>query len=447
MATYEELCKRMYKDIISLEKTRQEEEVCLIASENYTYKDVMEAQGSCLTNKYAEGYPDHRYYGGCKYVDMAEKMAIDNCKNLFKCKYANVQPHSGSQANQAVYAALLNPGDTVLAMDLNSGAHITHVSKASYTSKIYKPVYYGLDKNGYINYDEIKEKLNKYHPKLLIVGASAYSREIDFQRIRTILDEYNKNKHTCVLEEHTDVESRETTTWKRIIEPCYFMVDMAHIAGLVAAGEHMSPVPYADVVTSTSQKTLRGPRGGFIITNDEEIAKKVDRAVFPQTQGGPLMHVILGKAIAFDRASVPSFKRYIRRVKNNIKAMEDVFEQYGLGMVSGGSDNHLILIDLTKTNASVSGKDVEESLGKVGIIVNKNAVPNDKRPKSETSGIRIGTAAITTRGFTEEECEELAKIIYFHCSGDVSDKEIIKQTKRVREMCKAHPIETAKDLQ
>ena len=429
--------------MIDLENKRQEEEVCLIASENYTYKDVMEAQGSCLTNKYAEGYPGKRYYAGCEFVDKVETLAIERCKELFNCKYANVQPHSGSQANQAVYAALLKPHDTVLAMDLNAGAHITHISKASYTSKLYNAQYYGLNENGEINLEELKEKLYSCNPTLLIVGGSSYTREIDYKSIREILDEYNKNKPEVRTGEEVDIEDRTVYTYTETIPKCLMMVDMAHIAGLVATGFHQSPVPYADVVTSTTHKTLRGPRGGFIITNDESLAKKIDTAVFPRTQGGPLEHVIAGKAVCFSKAKSDEFKQYMSEVVGNIKVMEKVLSEEGIDLVSGGSDNHMLLLDLKKYN--ISGKDVEERLNSIGIVTNKNTVPNDTKPKMETSGLRIGTPAITTRCFTSDDCKKLAKIIARAVKENdwsVSKEEVLE----VRNMCLNHPIKYSKYL-
>ena len=333
---------------------------------------------------------------------MIEQYAIDKAKELFNCKWANVQPHSGSQANQAVYLALLEPGDTMLGMNLDSGGHLTHGSKVSASGKLYNAVSYGLDENGYLNYDEIKEKLYHYHPSLLVVGASAYPRVIDFERIRAIVDEYNE-----FIQDNDNLAQ-----WEKekkacgLIDNCYLMVDMAHIAGLVATGLHPSPLPYADVVTSTTHKTLRGTRGGIILSNNEELGKKIDKAVFPGIQGGPLQHVIAGKAICFEEALQPSFKEYQEQVLLNVKAMEEVFKKRGVKMVSDGSDNHLILLDLRDKN--ISGQQLENALSEIGIVVNKNAVKDDPRPKSETSGIRIGTPAITTRGAREKDCAFIA---------------------------------------
>lgn len=408
----------MIKDLIEEERKRQENEVCLIASENYTSKAVMEAVGSVLTNKYSEGYPNKRYYGGCKYVDMIEQYAIDKAKELFNCKWANVQPHSGSQANQAVYLALLTPGDTLLGMNLDSGGHLTHGSKVSSSGKLYNAVSYGLDENGYLNYDEIKEKLYHYHPRLLIVGASAYPRIIDFERIRSIVDEYNNRETETICEKcrnEKDYPNGKCEDCEVISDSnfesnrCLIMVDIAHIAGLVATGFHPSPLPYADVVTSTTHKTLRGPRGGIILSNNEELGKKIDKAVFPGIQGGPLQHVIAGKAVCFEEALQPSFKQYQQQVLANIKAMERVFEERNVKMISNGSDNHLILLDLR--DKGISGKQLEDALSEIGIVVNKNAIKDDPRPKTETSGIRLGTPAITTRGAKEKDCAFIANQI------------------------------------
>lgn len=392
-------------DLINKEYQRQNNELCFIASENLVSKDILKACGSVLTNRYSEGYPGKRYYQGNEVIDEIEQYAIDKVKELFQCQYANVQPHSGSQANQAVYLALCNPGDTILGMDLNAGGHLTHGSKVSASGKIYNAVSYGLDENGYLNYDEIREKLYHYHPRLLIVGASAYPRIIDFKRIRKIVNEYNE-----FIQDNDNLAG-----WEKekkacgLIDNCYLMVDMAHIAGLVATDLHPSPLPYADVVTSTTHKTLRGPRGGIILSNDIELGKKLDKAVFPGIQGGPLDHIIAGKAICFEEALEPSFKLYQIQILNNIRAMKDIFDLMDIPMVSGGSDNHLLLLDLRKFNKT--GKYVEEVLNKLGIVVNRNAINNDLLPKSETSGIRLGTASVTTRGLGEIDCAQIAYII------------------------------------
>lgn len=399
-------------DLIEKERKRQENEICLIASENYVSNDIMKAVGSILTNKYAEGYPEHRYYGGCRYIDEIEQYAIDKAKELFKCNWANVQPHSGSQANQAVYLALCKPGDTILGMDLNAGGHLTHGSKVSASGKLYNAVSYGLNENGIINYEEIKEKLYKYNPRLLIVGASAYSRIIDFERIRKIVDEYNE-KNTYEGYENYLIREYDNKGMARPQERisfynsyCYLMVDMAHIAGLIATGYHPSPLPYADVVTSTTHKTLRGTRGGIILSNNEELGKKIDKAVFPGIQGGPLEHIIAGKAICFEEALKSEFKQYQEQILKNIKAMEEIFKKREVPMIAGGSDNHLLLLDLRKYG--ISGKQLEDALSEVGIVVNKNAIKDDPKPKSETSGIRLGTACITTRGMNEDDAAWIA---------------------------------------
>ena len=427
-------------DLINQEKDRQENEICLIASENYTSADVMKAQGSCLTQKYAEGYPGHRYYAGCEIVDKIEQAAIDNACELFNCKFANAQPHSGASANLAVLKAFCNAGDTILGMSLDEGGHLTHGAKPTISGKWFDSVQYGLDDNGYLNYDEIKMKLYSYNPRLLIVGASAYPRAIDFKKIRDMLDEYNDSfARTYQAENELDLDVEE------IIEKfgCKLMVDMAHIAGLVAAGLHQSPLPYADVVTSTTHKTLRGPRGGIILWNNENYTKKINSAVFPGCQGGPLEHVIAGKAVCFAEALQPEFKEYASQVLKNIKAMENVFLKEGVKLISGGSDNHLLLIDLKETN--VTGQLLETVLEKIGIVTNKNAVKNDTRPKTETSGLRVGTAAVTTRGATENDCSMMAHIIatvidQLNDYGAVADKQFEISKTWVANWCKEHPI-------
>lgn len=427
-------------DLINQEKDRQENEICLIASENYTSTDVMNAQGSCLTQKYAEGYPGHRYYAGCEVVDKIEQAAIDNACKLFDCKFANVQPHSGASANLAVLKAFCNAGDTILGMSLDEGGHLTHGAKPTISGKWFDSVQYGLDDNGYLNYDEIKMKLYSYNPRLLIVGASAYPRVIDFKRIRDILDEYNDSfARAYQAENELDLDVEE------IIEKfgCKLMVDMAHIAGLVAAGLHQSPLPYADVVTSTAHKTLRGPRGGIVLWNNEKYTKKINSAVFPGCQGGPLEHVIAGKAVCFAEALQTEFKDYASQVIKNIKAMENVFLKEGVRLISGGSDSHLLLIDLKETN--VTGQMLETVLEKIGIVTNKNAVKNDTRPKTETSGLRVGTAAVTTRGATENDCSTIAHIIalvidQLNDYGAVADKQFELSKTWVSKWCKEHPI-------
>ncbi len=365
---------------IDAEVRRQEEHIELIASENYASPRVLEAQGSVLTNKYAEGYPHKRYYGGCEYVDVAEELAITRVKKLFGADYANVQPHSGSQANAAVYMALVQPGDTILGMSLDAGGHLTHGAKPNFSGKIYKAVQYGLDpQTGLIDYDEVDVLAREHKPKLILAGFSAYSQVVDWQRFRTIADKVG----------------------------AYLFVDMAHIAGLVAAGVYPSPVPIADVVTSTTHKTLRGPRGGIILAkSNPELEKKFNSLVFPGTQGGPLMHVIAAKAVAFKEALEPEFKAYQQQVIANARAMASVFTQRGYKVVSGGTDNHLFLVDLI--DKGLTGKEADAALGRANITVNKNAVPNDPQSPFVTSGIRVGTPAITTRGFKEGESRELA---------------------------------------
>jgi glycine hydroxymethyltransferase len=364
---------------IADEARRQEDHVELIASENYASPRVLEAQGSVLTNKYAEGYPGKRYYGGCEYVDVAERLAIERLKQLFGATYANVQPHSGSQANQAVYFALLNPGDTILGMSLAHGGHLTHGAKVNLSGKIYNAVQYGVNEQGLVDYDEVERLAVEHKPKMIVAGFSAYSQIMDWARFRAIADKVG----------------------------AYLFVDMAHIAGLVAAGVYPSPLPHAHVVSSTTHKTLRGPRGGIVLAKDagEEIEKKLQSIVFPGIQGGPLMHVIAAKAVAFKEALEPSFKDYQAQVVKNAKAMAKTLIERGYKVVSGGTENHLMLIDLIGRDAT--GKDAEAALGKAHITVNKNAVPNDPRSPFITSGLRVGTPAITTRGYKEADTVEL----------------------------------------
>lgn len=369
-------------EAIQAELARERGCIELIASENFTSPAVMEAVGSVLTNKYAEGYPSKRYYGGCDKVDIVENLARDRACELFGCNFANVQPHSGANANLAAYNALLNLGDTVLGLSLDHGGHLTHGSPVNFSGKDYNIVAYGVDpETERIDYDQMERLAHEHKPKLIVGGASAYPRFIDFERMAQIAHEVG----------------------------AYLMVDMAHIAGLVATGAHPSPVPYADVVTSTSHKTLRGPRGGFILSNDEEIAKKIDKAVFPGTQGGPLMHVIAGKAVAFGEALKPEYTDYINRVVENCQAMGNAMTQGGLRLVSDGTDNHLCLVDLTP--AGITGKDAEKVLESVGLTVNKNTIPNETRSPFVTSGIRVGTAAGTTRGFNADDFAQIGSLI------------------------------------
>jgi len=400
-------------ELIDKERQRQEDEICLIASENYMSQDVLNACGTVLINKYSEGYPNKRYYGGCHVIDEIEQLAIDRACELFGCKYANVQPNSGCQANQAVYMAVCKPGDTILAMGVNEGGHISHSLKIGFAGTFYNVVEYGLTDDGYLNYDELKQKLYHYRPKLLIVGGSAYPREIDFKKIREIVDEYNDFREKCNKEIEENGEfTIEFNGVKELMtkhDTCTVMVDMAHIAGLIAAGEHMSPFPYADVVTSTVQKTLRSGRGGIILTNDEQLIKKINSAVFPRLQGGPLNNMIAAKAVGFNEALQPEFKQYIQQVKKNIQAMVEVFKERDVKMMTNGSDNHLILLDLK--GEQFSGAHLETVLESIGIITNKNSVKGDTRPKMETSGLRIGTACITTRGATENDAKWIAHLI------------------------------------
>lgn len=368
---------------MNLELARQQRNIELIASENIVSPAVMAAMGSVLTNKYAEGYPGKRYYGGCEDVDIVENIARDRAEKLFGAKFANVQPHSGAQANIAVYFALLNPGDTVMGMNLAEGGHLTHGSPVNLSGKYFNFVPYGINEEGYIDYDELEQKALSCKPKMIVAGASAYPRIIDFKRISEIAKKVG----------------------------AYLMVDMAHIAGLVAAGLHPSPVPYADVVTTTTHKTLRGPRGGMILCNDEEIAKAVNKAIFPGTQGGPLMHIIAGKAVCFGEALKPEFKEYQQKVLDNCKALANGFTKYGVDLVSGGSDNHLLLLDLRSLH--ITGKELEHRLDEVYITANKNAIPNDPEKPFVTSGIRVGTPAVTTRGLDEADMEKLPSIYIF----------------------------------
>ncbi len=397
---------------IADEGQRQEDHVELIASENYASPRVMEAQGSKLTNKYAEGYPGKRYYGGCEYVDVAEKLAIERLKQLFDCDYANVQPHSGSQANQAVYLALLQPGDTILGMSLAHGGHLTHGAKVNISGKLFNAVQYGVDENGLIDYDEVQRLATEHRPKMLVGGFSAYSQVVDWARMRRIADSVD----------------------------AIFFVDMAHVAGLVAAGVYPSPLPHAHVVTSTTHKTLRGPRGGIIVAKGagEEIEKKLQSIVFPGIQGGPLMHVIAAKAVAFKEALEPAFTVYQTQVVKNAKAMAKVFIERGYKIVSGGTENHLMLVDMI--GKDVTGKAAEEALGKAHITVNKNAVPNDPRKPFVTSGLRVGTPAVTTRGYQEADVTELANWICDVLDAPGDETVIAKVRDAVTAQCKKFPV-------
>ena len=400
------------ENALKLERKRQEENIELIASENYVSNAVLKLQGSILTNKYAEGYSGKRYYGGCENIDMFETRAIEYLKELFGCSYANVQPHSGSSANMAVYRALLEPHDKVMGMNLSNGGHLSHGYKLNFSGKDYEIVSYDVDpETEMINYDEIRRLALEEKPKMIIAGASAYSRTIDFKKFREICDEVG----------------------------AYLFVDMAHIAGLVAAGLHPSPIPYADVVTSTTHKTLRGPRGGIILTNNEEIAKKIDKTVFPGIQGGPLMHVIGAKAECFYEALQPEFKEYMKQVVKNIKAMSDEFIKLGFKVVSGGTDNHLILLDV-KNSVGVTGKEAEELLDRIHITVNKNTIPNETEKPMIASGVRIGSPAMTSRGFNEEDFRKVANIISEALRNKDNEEVLNKLKEEVLNLTSKHPL-------
>jgi glycine hydroxymethyltransferase len=394
------------------ERRRQEDHIELIASENYASPRVLEAQGSVLTNKYAEGYPGRRYYGGCEFVDVVEQLAIDRAKRLFGAAYANVQPHSGSQANAAVYLALIQPGDTILGMSLDHGGHLTHGAKVNFSGKLFRAVQYGVRPDtGQIDYDEVQRLAEVERPKLIIAGFSAYSRAIDWARFAAIARSVG----------------------------AYLVVDMAHVAGLVAMGLYPDPVPHADVVTTTTHKTLRGPRGGLILARaNEEIARKLNSTIFPGTQGGPLMHVIAAKAVALEEALQPSFKSYQEQVLKNARAMCARLAERGFEIVSGGTDNHLFLIDLKKR--SITGKEADAALGRAHITVNKNAVPNDPRPPAIASGLRIGTPASTTRGFRETEVEEVAGLIADVLEANGADAAVARARDRALELCRRYPV-------
>ena len=395
-------------EAMNKELARQRRNLELIASENIVSPAVMAAMGSVLTNKYAEGYSGKRYYGGCECVDLVEDIAIDRAKKLFGANFANVQPHSGAQANMAAYFAMVQPGDTVMGMNLAEGGHLTHGSPVNMSGKYFHFVPYGVNADGYIDYDEFEKKAKECRPKLIVAGASAYPRIIDFKRISEIAKEVG----------------------------AYFMVDMAHIAGLVAAGLHPSPVPYADVVTTTTHKTLRGPRGGLILCNDEEMAKKINKAIFPGTQGGPLMHIIAGKAVCLGEALKPEFKTYQQAVLDNCQALANGLLKRGIQLVSGGSDNHLMLVDLRSTG--ITGKELEHRLDEVYITVNKNAIPNDPEKPFVTSGVRLGTPAVTTRGLTTGDMDKVAEFIKLAATDFEAQADAIRAG--VTEICKKHPL-------
>jgi len=399
----------IYEAIVK-ETEREQNKILLIASENYASKAIMEAQGSIFTNKYAEGYPNKRYYGGCEYADVIEKLTIERAKELFKSDHVNVQPHSGSQANMAVYFACLNPGDTILGMNLRHGGHLSHGASVNFTGMLYKSVSYGIKKEtGYIDMDEVRDLALEHKPKIIVVGASAYSRIIDFVAFSEIAQKVN----------------------------AYLLADIAHIAGLVAAGEHPSPIPYADFVTSTTHKTLRGPRGGIIMCKKDH-AKSIDKMIFPGIQGGPLVHVIAAKAVAFKEALSHDFRDYQRKVINNAKHLADGLLRRGFSIISGGTDNHLMLVDLTMMN--VTGKDAEEALDKAGITVNKNAIPYDDKPATVTSGIRLGTPCVTTRGMGATEMEEIAEIISAVIHNMDKPIFIAQMHDKVKALCDRYPV-------
>ncbi len=403
---------KILEEALRKERKRQEDNIELIASENYVSNDILKLQGSILTNKYAEGYPGKRYYGGCEYIDVFETQAINYAKELFGALYANVQPHSGSSANMAVYRALLNHGDKVMGMSLSNGGHLTHGHKMSFSGKDYEIVDYDIDpETEEINYDEIERRVLEEKPKMVIAGASAYSRTIDFKRFREICDKVG----------------------------AYLMVDMAHIAGLVAAGLHPSPVPYAHVVTSTTHKTLRGPRGGLILTNDPEIAKKIDKTIFPGIQGGPLMHVIAAKAECFYEALQPEFKTYQENVLKNIKVLAETLSNEGFRIISGGTDNHLILVDV-KSGCGLTGKDAQNLLDRIHITTNKNTIPGDTESPMVTSGLRLGSPAMTTRGFTESDFEQVGHIIATALKNSDNEEILENLEKEVLELTSKYPL-------
>lgn len=412
------MIKETYEEIIEMEAKRQRENVELIASENFPSQRVLDAAGSILTNKYAEGYPGKRYYGGCKYIDMIETKAIEDVCKLFNCNYANVQPHCGSSANQAVYRALIKAGDTVLGMDLGAGGHLTHGHKMSFSGQDYDIVSYGVDDNGVLDYEDFAKKLNEHKPKMVIVGASSYSQIIDYKKINDILEDYAK-KNNC--------------------DKPFYMVDMAHVAGLIAGGVHPSPFPYADVVTSTTHKTLRGPRGGLILTNSEDIIKKINRAVFPGIQGGPLEHIIAAKGICFEEAAKPEFKKYAEQIVKNAKAFSEEFKKAGWKIISNGTENHMFVLDVY-SSIGVTGKEAEEELDKIHITVNKNQIPNDTLPPLQSSGVRIGTPAMTTKKWKENHFEKLANIMIEFLSTikeEKSDEVYTKYTNEVIDLIKS----------
>lgn len=405
-----EKCDSEVAAAIAAEVKRQQDHIELIASENYVSAAVMQAQGSQLTNKYAEGYPNKRYYGGCEYVDVVEQLAIDRVKQLFGAQYANVQPHSGSQANQAVYASVLKPGDTILGMNLAHGGHLTHGASVNISGKLYHAITYGLNEQEILDYDEVERLALKHKPKMIVAGASAYALEIDWARFREIADKIG----------------------------AYLFVDMAHYAGLIAAGEYPNPVPFADFVTTTTHKTLRGPRGGVILCRDNTYEKVLNSTIFPSLQGGPLMHVIAAKAIAFKEALQPEFKEYAKQVKKNAVVMAEELVKRGLRIVTGTTQSHMFLVDLRSKN--ITGKVAEEALGKAHITINKNAIPNDPEKPFVTSGIRVGTAAITTRGFKEAEARELANLLADVVENPYDETILGQIAAKVEALCAKYPV-------
>lgn len=426
-------------NLIMNEYDRQNSCLELIASENEPSESVLEAQASYHTLKYAEGYPGKRYYGGCRIIDQTEQLAIDRVCQLFKCKYANVQPHSGASANTAVQFALAQPGDTIMGMSLNSGGHLTHGAKPTFSGKYFKSIQYEVNEETYqIDYDALEDFIVKHKPKIFIAGASAYSREIDFKKIREIINNAQKR---------IDDEIRNDRTWYEGDIPAeierkhiYFMVDMAHIAGLVAADLHQSPIPYADVITSTTHKTLRGPRGGIILWNDEKLTKKINSAVFPGCQGGPLENIIAAKAVCFGEALKPEFKEYMENVVCNTKQLAHTLKNLGVNVLTDGTDNHLLLLDLRNTNTT--GAELESRLEEVGIISNKNAIPFDTEKKTVTSGLRLGAAAVTSRGLGIDEMYIIANIIYKCIVGTIDEFNLIKNEliSQVQNICKKYPL-------
>ncbi len=395
---------------IDRETERQRGNLLMIASENYVSKEIIDVQASVLTNKYAEGYPGARYYGGCEYVDVIENLAIERAKKVFNAEFANVQPHSGTQANMAIYFSFLKPGDTILSMDMSHGGHLSHGSSANFSGKLYKPIFYGVDKKSHVlDYDQITSLANTHRPKLIVAGASSYPRIIDYKKFKEIAE--------CI--------------------GAYLLVDMAHIAGLVAANLHPSPVPYADFVTGTTHKTLRGPRGGFILAR-KKYSKEIDAQVFPGTQGGPLMHVIAAKAVAFRQAMTPEFEEYQKQIIVNAKILAEELSMRGLELISGGTDNHLILLDLSKTG--LTGIEAEEILGQAGIVLNKNVIPFDKKGPKVTSGIRLGTPALTTRGMKEREMKKIAEWITLVLERPHNNEVIDNIKSMVHSLCRQFPI-------